>query len=260
MTWALKRQMVYVFVLIAFVLVFGFLIIRPSLNRAPTCTDRKQNGNESGVDCGGSCAQACIAQVDEVSVLWARSFQVLPGRYNAVAYLENHNKNVAVNKINYRFHFADKDNIYIGKREGSTFIPPAGKFAIFEPALDLGYSIPVYTTFEFTQTPKWVTISQEKKNQLQVFVSDILLLDEMTSPTLSATIKNNSFFTIPELIVIAILYDENHNAVSSSRTYLDSLSPEGAKDVSFTWPEPFSAPIFTKEIIPLYNIFSIKLK
>ena len=70
--------------------------------------------------------------MDEVSVIWTRAFKVISGRYNAVAYLENHNKNAAIYRIKYKFRFSDKDNIYIGKREGETFIPSSGKFAIFE--------------------------------------------------------------------------------------------------------------------------------
>src|SRR6185503_5513235 len=111
MTWAFKRQFFYVFVLILFVAAFGYLITYPVIHKAPSCVDNKQNGNETGIDCGGSCINACVSQVDPVSVLWARSFRVVPGRYNAVAYLENHNKNVAASKVNYIFRFADKNNI-----------------------------------------------------------------------------------------------------------------------------------------------------
>ena len=239
--------------------IFGLLIITPSLTKAPTCADSKQNGTETGVDCGGSCAKACIAEVDEVSVLWARAFKVVPGRYNAVAYLTNHNKNTAINKINYRFRFADKDNIYIGKREGSTYVPPAGNFAVFEPAIDIGNSIPVYVSFEFTQTPQWIVVSQDKIDQLKVLVSNITLSGEAISPRLSATIKNNSLFMIPEVNIVAILYDKLGNAVSVSRTYLDLLGREDSKEVVFTWPEPLPAPVVAKEIIPLYNIFGVKL-
>lgn len=260
MTWAFKRQVFYVVVLVLFLVVFGFLIISPSFRKAPSCTDKKQNGDETGIDCGGSCARACLSQVDEISVLWARSFRVVPGRYNAVAYLENHNKNTAINSIKYRFRFADANNIYIGKREGSTFVPPAGKFAIFEPGIDIGNSIPVYTTFEFTQVPEWTTVSPEKISQLEVLVSNITLVNENTGPRLSATIKNNSFFVIPKMNIVAILYDANRNAVSASSTYLGMLAGEESREVNFIWPEPLSSKIIAKEIIPLYNIFSVQLK
>ncbi|MEK7539321.1 MAG: hypothetical protein AAB595_01630 [Patescibacteria group bacterium] len=260
MTWAFRRQIFYVFALVLFLTVFGYLISYPSLNKAPSCTDNKQNGTETGVDCGGFCAEACLTQVDAISVLWTRAFKIIPGRYNAVAYLENHNKNAALEKINYKFRFADANNIYIGKREGNTFIPPGGKIAIFEPGIDIGNSIPVYTTFEFTQIPRWIQVSQEKINQLQVSVSNITLANEDTSPTLSATIKNNSFFAIPKMNVVAILYDANHNAVSVSSTYLQTLVGEESRDVNFTWPEPMSSKVIVKEIIPLYNILSVQLK
>lgn len=259
MTWALRRQIFYIVILILVFSIFGFLIIYPSLNKAPTCFDGKQNGNETGIDCGGSCLNACISQVDAVSVLWARAFRVVPGRFNAVAYLVNHNKNAAISKINYRFRFADANNVYIGKREGSTFVPPGGNFAVFESGIDVGNSIPVYVTFEFTQTPQWVQVSQEKINQLKVLVSNIQLVDETTFPKLSATVKNTSLFNIPNVDVIAILYDAQGNAVSTSRTFLDQLYPLQNTDVNFTWPEPLPGIVVAKEIIPMYDI-TLKLQ
>jgi hypothetical protein len=120
--------------------------------------------------------------------------------------------------------------------------------------------VPIYTTFEFTQTPEWIQVSKEKLDQLKVSVSNITLKDEGTSPVLSAIVKNNSLFTIPEMDVVAILYDENHNAVSVSRTYLDQLAGEETKDITFTWREPFSAKVIAKEIIPMYNVLLSKLK
>ncbi|PIZ86734.1 hypothetical protein COX93_03370 [Candidatus Nomurabacteria bacterium CG_4_10_14_0_2_um_filter_30_12] len=260
MTWALKRQLFYVGVLIVFFLVFGFLIIFPYVNDIPSCVDNKQNGNEAGVDCGGSCIKACTFEVDEVSILWSRVFQVVPGRYNAVALFENHNKNTAIYKIKYKFRFSDKDNIYIGKREGETFVPPSGKFAIFEAGIGVGNSIPVYTSFEFTETPLWNNVSQDKIDQLKVSVSNIKLENQDTSPRLYATVRNDSLFNIPEVGVVALLYDEKGNVVSSSRTYLDILGAEETKDISFTWPESIKGNIVSKEIIPMYNIFLVKLK
>lgn len=260
MTWALKRQIFYVGVLLIFFAIFGFLVSYPYFNRAPTCNDFKQNADEEGIDCGGSCVLSCVAELDKISVLWSRAFRVVPGRYNAVAYLENKNENTAVKKIHYQFRFADKDNIYIGKREGETFIPPAGRFAVFAPAIGVGNSVPVYTTFEFTEEPVWFQVPEEKINQLKIFASNINLQNASTSPRLSATIKNNSLFIIPNVSVVVILYDASHNAVSVSQTHIDVLSGEESREVNFTWPEPIPKEIIFKEIIPMYDIFSVKLR
>ncbi len=260
MSWALKRRLIALAVVVVLLVLFGVFVVYPYFNKPATCTDNKQNGTETGIDCGGKCKIACIFEADKISVLWSRTFQVVEGRYNAVAYVENKNKNKAIERINYKFRFADKDNIYIGEREGSTTIPPAGKFAIFEPAIDVGNSIPVYTNFEFTQTPIWVNIPDEKLDQLKITVFGIRLEDENASPRLSAEIKNNSFLDVEEVGVVAILYDSMGNAINASRTYFDSLGPEATEILNFTWPEPFNRPVVAKEIIPLYNIFSTKLK
>ena len=260
MNWALKRQIFYIFFLLLFIAGFVFLLIYPSLVQAPTCFDNKQNGDETGVDCGGSCVQACLSEAQNLSVLWTRVFKVLPGRYNAVAYFINHNKDLAIRKINYRFRFGDERNVYVGKRDGSTVVPPAGNFAVFEPGIDVGKATPVYVTFEFTETPTWFQVSKEKINQLKIFTSNIVLSNEKISPKISATIKNNSLFTIPNVNVIIILYDALNNAISASRTYLDQLNPLQTTDINFTWPEPFSGTVASKEIIPIYDFFSVKLQ
>ena len=258
--WAFKRQLLYSLIVIAFLGGLAFLIAYPYFNVAPTCNDNKQNGTETGVDCGGSCVRACTLQVDQISILWSRAFQVVPGRYNAVAYLENHNENTASYKVKYRFRFADKDNIYIGKREGETYIPPKGKFTVFEPAIDVGNSIPVYTTFEFTETPIWVKVSKEEINQLKVFVSDIKLQNEEMDPKVTAVVKNNSLYRIPEISFVVILYDALGNAISVSHTYLDVLQGGESSNLNFTWREPITTPVVAKEIIPMFNIFLVKLK
>ena len=260
MSWSLKRQLLYIAILVVFILAFGYLLIAPLTRTTPTCTDGKKNGTELGVDCGGACALACIFQVEDVSILWSRVFRVIPGRYNAVAYLENHNKNSITTKIKYRFRFADKDNIYIGKREGEAYIPPGQKFAIFEPGIGVGNSIPVYTNFEFLELPVLINVPYEKINQLKISVSQIKLENQDTSPHLSAIIKNDSLFTVPEVNVIALMYDKYGNAVSASRTYLDVLKKEESQVVDFTWPEPIKTEIVAKEVIPIYNIFGVKLQ
>ena len=260
MTWALKRQIIFVSILVVFFLGLGYFAISPYINKIPTCTDGKQNGDEVGVDCGGSCALVCTFEADRVSVLWSRIFKVVPGRYNGVAYLENHNTNSVVSKISYRFRFADKDNIYIGKREGETFIPPGARFAIFEPAIGVGNSIPVFTSFEFTSIPVWVKVSEDKLKQLKLKSSDLVFLNQDTKPILSATIANNSLFTIPEVGVVVILYDESGNAVNTSRTYIDELGPEEPQIINFTWPLPIPGNIVEKEILFIYDILKASLK
>jgi len=259
MAWALRRKIIYTAIFIVLFSGIGYSFVSPYIDKVPSCTNYKKDGDETGMDCGGSCTRACIFEVDRISVLWSRTFRIAQGRYSAVAYLENHNSGAAISKIKYRFRFSDKDNIYIGQREGETFVPVGGKFAIFEPGIDVGNSIPVYTTLEFTEAPVWSNVSEGKLNQLKILVSNVKLETKDASTHLSATIKNDSLFTIPEVGVVALLYDEKGNVISVSRTYIEELDGEEVKDIDFTWPELLEANVIVKEIIPMYDVFSVKL-
>ena len=259
MNWAFKRQIIYFLIFLVVVILLGFWIVMPYVNKAPSCFDNRQNGTETGIDCGGSCVKACIDQTDDVNVLWARTFKVVTGRYNAVAYLKNSNQNKAVYKVRYRFRFADKDNVYVGSREGVTFVPPTGNFVVFEPAIDVGNSIPIYTTFEFVEPLAWSQVPKQTVDQLKIYTTNLNLINEDSSPALSATVKNGSLFRIPGVSFMAILYDAMGNAISASKTYVDTLMPEETKTINYTWPEKFDSKVVSKEIIPMYNIFLIKL-
>lgn len=260
MNWALKRQILYIMGLLIFLGAVSLYFLWPYITRPPTCFDGKQNGLESGVDCGGGCTRACSFEVDKLSVFWARSFEVVPGRYNAMAYIENQNPNQIIRSVKYRFRFADKDNLYIGQREGVTFIPPAGKFAVFEPAINLGNSVPVYTTFEFAELPVWENIDPSLVDQLNIVISDVELKDEDSLPKLSAKLRNNSLFIIPDLNAVAILYDDLNNALAVSSTYVPLLGRESSTNVNFTWRSAMPKKVLTQEIIPMFNIHNVRLK
>jgi hypothetical protein len=120
--------------------------------------------------------------------------------------------------------------------------------------------VPVYTSFEFTERPVWVQVSNEKIDQTKLLISDIRLEDEGSLPKLYAKIENTYFLTIPNLEVVAILYDATGNALSASQTYLEKIGPEASEELSFTWRGPMVKPVVVKEVIPIFNILNAKLK
>ena len=87
----------------------------------------------------------------------------------------------------------------------------------------------------------------------------IKLENEDSAPKLSANVKNMSLFSIPEIDFVSMLYDEKGNVVNGSRTFLEKLDGETISTINFTWPQPFKEKVVSKEIIPIFNIFSVKL-
>lgn len=256
MSWALQRQLKYFSGLVFFLALILFIIIAPVIFKKPTCTDTKQNGDESGVDCGGSCALMCKSDVTDPVVLWSRSFPVIGTNYNLVAYIENRNKNSAVAVASYEFRIYDANNKLIGRREGKTFIPPNQQFAIFESRFDAGQSEVKSVTFDFTGSLVWVKKAPTLQT-LPIRVNNISFDNNKDTPTLSATVNNDSIYDLPEFDVVAILYDVDHNAINASRTRKDSLKNNNKLPIVFTWPEVLSAVPITEDILVQINPFSV---
>ncbi len=83
------------------------------------------------------------------------------------------------------------------------------------------------------------------------------ITDSESSPKLVATLRNDSLYDIPDLDVIAALYDRQGNALGVSKTFIDKLEKNTSKDIFFTWPKPLKDTVFKIEILPRINIFDI---
>lgn len=257
LSWNIRHKLIYFGIVAGIILVGLFMLIWPSLNRQPTCFDRKQNGDESGVDCGGSCFQVCSAEAYKLVTLWARAFPVTESTYNLMAYVENQNREAGVVKISYEFRVYDEGNIFLGRREGSTFISSNDRTAIFEGGIDLGNKVPGRVDFTFTSVPVWTKITREQRNSLAVSVEDKVLVDATTDPKLTARVANNTLRDMRRVDVYAILYDANDNVLTTSKTFIDMLPKNQKVPIVFTWPQPFEVTPARIDIFPQVNIFEL---
>ncbi len=258
MTWSAKRQLTIVGIFLILGLVWFFVAIVPKFVQAPNCTDGKANGSEGGVDCGGTCINYCPAEVSPLVVRWTRSFPVTGQIYNALAYIENKNDRAGIRKIDYEFRLYDAENVFITRRQGSTFVGMTGPFGIFESSIDVGNAIPARTTFQFMgPTPTWQKLDEDV-SKLRVAVTDIVLVNETSAPRLGAVATNPSaLFTIPDFDILAILYDGADNAVNVSNTHIDTLPPGESKNIYYTWPQAFPRPVVRNELLPIIPVFSV---
>jgi hypothetical protein len=257
LSWSGRKQLGYALAAVGVVVMVAFILFIPRLQREPTCFDGKQNGSETGVDCGGQCPLYCVGEALPLVVSWSRALEVVPGRYNLVALVENQNTQASVYKIDYEFRLYDEDNLFITSRTGETFVNPNTKFAVFEPAVSTGNRDALRATFEFTSTPQWIRVpdDQVRKYSLSATIGQTEI--EPGQSTISATVSNNSFFDLENVEVHAIVYDQQDNAIASSRTVLDRLPKRGSEDVVFTWPYRLPADRGRVDILPQVNILTV---
>ena len=233
-----------------------FIFLYPIIFKKSTCSDGKKNGDEVGIDCGGSCLRMCLEKTSDPLVLWARAFPVLGNTFNLVALVENQNKDSAIGNIDYEFRVYDVNNRMIGRRTGSTFIPPNKQFAVFEPRFDGGEAEVKSVVFEFTGPLTWIK-KEATLNTLPIYVDNITMGSDEKSPSLTARVKNESVNDLPTFDVITILYDKDNNAINASKTFRDGLASGDSLSVYFTWPLPFSSQPVKKDVLISINPFSV---
>lgn len=257
LNWSSKKQISF---FLAFFVVFTigiFILILPYINKPPTCFDGKQNGDESGVDCGGSCARVCLNQTYGLVTKWSRAFNVNGSIYNLVAMVENQNIEVGVPSISYEFRVYDDKNIFIGRRQGTTFISSNDRTIIFEGVFDVGNRVVGRTDFTFTSKPNWIRINRNQRNSLAIDVQDRVIRELNDITRIEASVINNTLLSIKNLDVYIIIYDKDGNVINSSKTFIPLLNKNSKSPIYFTWPKKLEENPSIIEILPQVNIFEL---
>ena len=231
LSWSGKRQLLYTAV--GAVLTLGFLVGLwvAVFSKPSTCFDGTQNAGERGVDCGGACALICSADASAPVVLWYRAFEVAPGFYNAVAYIENKNVGAGARRVKYSFRLFDERNILVVERTGSTDIPPVSVVPIIESAISVGNRTVASTQFAFAD--ETITWTKNTRVLPAVYIRQQNLARD--GSRLSATLVNDSIEDVRGLTVTAVLFDASGVARAASKSTLPLLYRRSSQEVVFTW-------------------------
>ncbi len=236
LTWASKRQLAYLFLVVGTIIVVSaYPIYRTFIYHEPSCFDSERNQDEEGVDCGGSCHAVCSVSVTPLLVDWSRFFKVSDGTYDLAAYVENRNFSAGIERIGYKFELYDNGSTLLATQKGSIFVNPGEQFVVYEPNVKVGDAVPTRVFFEFDKDPQWV---KGVTAQQPLSVKSRSLTDPYGSPHLEATIVNDSIDTLSNVNIFAIVYNSSKNAIAASETTLDTIGKEEEKNIFFSWPAP----------------------
>ncbi len=204
-----------------------------------TCFDLSQNGDEVGVDCGGVCTRICAFTVAPPIVVWAKSFQIQPGQYNAVAYIENKNILAGTPSISYTFRLYDGAGL-ITERVGTTVLPPNSTYPVFEGRINTEGRVPTETTLEIKPADMWLP-STYGRDQFKTV--DLKLVEADSRPKLNVKIENTDLKEAQAVEVVATIFDASGIPLTSSQTFIDTFAGRSQKDIVFTWPNPIAKTI-----------------
>ena len=246
-SWSRQRRLWYAIVLVATVVVATGLSGFVFFYKAPSCSDGLKNGNETGVDCGGSCKKLCQDTFLPPSVPWTRMKQVAPHLYNVAAYVINPNGK-AGGTVPYRIGLFDDQGSPLAEAHGIMAIPPGRNSMVFRGAMNSGSTTPFRAFFEFTEAPTW-SLKPDPTGVLTVTNKEYHEGDMGSS--LSVTLTNSSAQAVHNVAVYVVLKDTAGTVIDFSKTIVDEVPGLGSADAPFTWPESHNSNAVSIEVLPV---------
>jgi hypothetical protein len=252
MDWAHKRSWTVIITLaavaLAFLLVLGFAIFY----KTPTCTDNTQNGNETGIDCGGSCSTVCSAQAQDAKVRFARTL-TQSGRTDLIAYIDNPNEDAYAQNAHVLIDIYRQDG-HVLQRSALVTLPAKSSTPLFVPGISSESVQQVFVSFD-TGSPVWTKGSG--RGQAPAKVESYSVDSPDIAPRITAKISNPTAYPKSKVPFVATVFAADGSVLAASQTVVPLIPPQGSAQAVFTWNEPFSSPYTRVEIIPLASLPSV---
>jgi len=248
--WAKNRKRTVLSVIVLVLILIVSLPLYWFFHRTPTCTDNKKNGDETGVDCGGSCKLICSNETLPLIMKGdPRVLKVATSTYEVVVQVENPNVSGQVFLAPYTINIYGADSaVPLKVIQAQTFIPKNSTFGIFQGPFNFGDTVPVRATFIWGESS---FVWEKNLNPVpELDIKDGVLSNLDKAPRLEATLSSAFLSKVSNIELVALVSDQNGNIIATSKTFVDVLNPGETVPVVFSWPNPFLGQGTTFEIIP----------
>ncbi|MFH1558977.1 MAG: hypothetical protein ABIC19_00445 [Patescibacteria group bacterium] len=207
------------------------------LNR-PSCSDGKKNGDEQGIDCGGSCPRQCAPMVNLNELKVEEETMIKDGeRYDVAAKVINTNKTYGFYPLEYRVNLYRASKL-VASRQGSSYVMPGDMFYLIEAGI------------EYQGTPDSMEIVVEKAEPVS-FKGDNRPKFDILNQNYAYTREPGSFFETNFQIANRSKYDflkvdletvvknASGEIIAVNRGNINELKSGEVRDFRFFWPGEF---------------------
>jgi hypothetical protein len=237
-SWRLQRQ-ILIFTTYFLIATLPFIyIVSRLLSQSVSCFDGKQNGDETAVDCGGSCNLRCDGTYKSLKVNFTRVLKSDENRYDVFALIENFNPNISFPKVPYNASIYSSEGILLLSASGTISVNPSSQAVVYLPNLEMR-QIPKIIDFNLS---KHNAILQINNNPNRINVNTwtsqkgvnntLQLIGELVNP-FSSSANNVSIY--------ALLYDDTRTVYAVGKTKIKSLKGREKTAIAYTWgdlPKP----------------------
>lgn len=232
-SWRARRQLLIFLIVIAPFAAGGIYLIERSLPD-PTCFDKKQNQDETGVDCGGSCIPCSLKYPRQMTVFWARAVPTRQGTYDLAAEIENPNEMLSSTAVDYEFSLVDSFG-QVAKKQGRTFIYAQERTLIIETNLQASRN-PTKAEFRILGV-EWQVKSDPKPNVV-VEKRDYQVIEEDGRKFSQVTmiVANGSPYDFKSAEINVAALDASENLLGANRITIENLTSGERRSLKSLWP------------------------
>lgn len=250
MSWAAKRRFIILLLISAVIVAFFAILSVATFYDVPTCTDGFQNQDESGVDCGGSCALLCAADHQPPTVLFTKALSNGSGRTDVIASIENKNATAAVKNVSYEISLYGKGQVLIQESTGVVDLPPNVTTPLYVPGIVSGKQVVVGAFLAIdASTLRWFI--PERDSRIVPLVSNTKQSGTDDAPRIEAILTNPSAMLLRDVRVIVLVRDEQGDVIGASQTVVPIILAQGQSTATFTWNTAFKNAPASIEVVPI---------
>lgn len=249
MSWAGRRRLIVLLIVVATIGAFTAVVLIATFYKTPTCTDSRQNQDEAGVDCGGSCTYLCTSQAQPPTILFTKALTNNDGRTDILAFVVNKNAAAAAKGVPYSISVYGTEQVLIQTVTGIIDLPPGVTVPVYVPGVLSGRIVTdAFLTINVSD-PKWVAMASDPRTVPRV--ASVVRGGTEGAPRVEASIENSSVAPIINTSAVAVVKDARGEVIAASQTLLPSIPAQGRARAIFTWNEAFSAEPAAIEVLPI---------
>lgn len=202
----------------------------------PSCFDKKQNQNETGIDCGGNCELCEKKQLEKIKLLLLKSLKTGESNYDLVAKINNPNPNYGAKQFFYSFQIFDSSGKIISEQKGEGYILPRQNKYLILSNVDIKEK-----DFKLKLTISgidWAVLGSDYPN-LSIFDKKFEYGKISEFASFSGILVNKGVVKYDNAEIVLILFDENNDIVAVNRTETSNLAFNEENLFKMIWSEPF---------------------
>ncbi len=225
-------------IIILIILIF-VVINRPKA----TCFDGKQNGNETGVDCGGSCVVCAVKNAKNLEVITQPLALDVGINFIAVAAkIRNSNAGYGV-KFNYQINFLDSFGQIKNTVKDKSFIYPSSTKFLVIPKLEMKKTDFSRMELIFDKDSfEWFASDKTSKDLFGIYDVRAQFLEDAKNPgymkvTGKINNKMSNSFSLVDLTIF--VYSKTGELLNAVETELNNLLGNSTQQLEYTWMTSF---------------------